>query len=232
MDIPRVTDDALAQGTRAAIFALLLDEGGRAQTTAQLAETLDLHPNGVRVHLERLLDSGLVVRERERHGRGRPRDVWRVNPDARPGGDPPTSYRDLARWLAAAVGGGRAGTERAVEAGVAIGRSTELPGDGGDVADRLHRLLTAMGFQPDLRGDPDSPTYVLHNCPFRDVVEGNAGVICGLHRGMTEGILDQVAPDAELARFVVENPHRAGCEITVSGLPVAAPRTEPSHVDK
>jgi predicted transcriptional regulator len=35
----------------------------------------------VRLHLERLVEAGLVVRERERQARGRPRDTWSISPD-------------------------------------------------------------------------------------------------------------------------------------------------------
>jgi hypothetical protein len=43
-------------------------------------------------------------------------------------------------------------------------------------------------------------------------------VICALHRGLTRGLLDRVAPGATLARFVPHDPYRAGCEIDVDGL--------------
>src|SRR3954452_690554 len=94
MDVPRAADDALAQPTRARLFALL-GELRRPTGTEELAERLDLHPNGIRAHMERLLEAGLVVRERSRQTRGRPRDMWLISPDARPGGDPPTAYTEL-----------------------------------------------------------------------------------------------------------------------------------------
>src|SRR6185437_14917711 len=98
MDVPNRPGDALAQPTRARLFALLGDIR-RPATTEELAERLGLHPNGVRVHLDRLAGAGLVTRTRERRARGRPRDTWAISPDAQPGGDPPTAYADLVRWL-------------------------------------------------------------------------------------------------------------------------------------
>jgi predicted ArsR family transcriptional regulator len=71
--------DALAQPTRARLFALL-GELRRAAATEELAARLGLHPNGARTHLERLANAGLVVRERERQDRGRPRDTWLARP--------------------------------------------------------------------------------------------------------------------------------------------------------
>src|SRR5215216_299226 len=91
MDLPPPTDDALAQPTRARLFAMLRDLRGPA-STEELAERLALHPNGVRLHLARLRDAGLVVRERSPQAPGRPRDMWLIAPDARPTGEPPTGY--------------------------------------------------------------------------------------------------------------------------------------------
>jgi hypothetical protein len=49
-------------------------------------------------------------------------------------------------------------------------------------------------------------------------VRENQEVVCRLHRGITLGLLDQVAPQAKLARFVPHDPDRAGCEIDVDGV--------------
>jgi hypothetical protein len=49
-------------------------------------------------------------------------------------------------------------------------------------------------------------------------VRENQAVICGLHRGLVRGMLDQLAPNATLDRFVPHDPDRAGCEIEISGL--------------
>jgi predicted ArsR family transcriptional regulator len=69
VDVPSRPGDALAQPTRARLFALLT-ELRRPAPTEELAERVGLHPNGVRTHLERLHEVGLVSRERERLGRG------------------------------------------------------------------------------------------------------------------------------------------------------------------
>src|SRR3954463_9005755 len=105
MDSPALPDDALAQPTRARLFGVL-SELRRPAGTEELAERLELHPNGVRTHLERLREAGLVRRERERLARGRPRDAWTISPDAQPGGDPPTGYAQLARWLVRSLADG------------------------------------------------------------------------------------------------------------------------------
>jgi hypothetical protein len=53
-------------------------------------------------------------------------------------------------------------------------------------------------------------------------VRQNQAVICTFHRGLTRGVLDQVAPAATLTRFVPHDPDRAGCEIDIEGLTPAA----------
>jgi predicted ArsR family transcriptional regulator len=82
MDAPALAaDDALAQPTRARLFALLA-ELRQPAGTVELAQLLEPHPNGVRVHLERMEHAGLVKRSRMPGRRGRPPDTWTIAPNA------------------------------------------------------------------------------------------------------------------------------------------------------
>jgi predicted ArsR family transcriptional regulator len=74
VDVPSRPGDVLAQPTRARLFALL-SELRRPAPTEELAEQLGLHPNGVRTHLERLHEVGLVSRRSERLARRHPRET-------------------------------------------------------------------------------------------------------------------------------------------------------------
>ena len=217
MDVPSSPDDALAQPTRARLFSLL-GELRRPAGTDELARRLELHPNGVRLHLERLEEAGLVLREREQQARGRPRDTWSIDPQAQPGGDPPTAYAELGRWLVRAISAG--GTRvRDVEAtGRQIGRELAPQSTGASAEERVHGVLVAMGFQPRRRLDPEGKlTYCLDNCPYRAVVRERQSVVCGLHRGLTRGLLDEIDPKTKLSAFVPRDPDTAGCEITLRG---------------
>jgi predicted ArsR family transcriptional regulator len=217
VDVPRAPDDVLAQPTRAQLFALL-GELRRPARTDELAGRLALHPNGVRLHLERLEDAGLVLRERERQGRGRPHDTWSISPDAQPGGDPPTAYANLGRWLVRAISAG--GTRvRDVEAtGRQIGRELAPHDTAASPEERIHGVLVAMGFQPQRRFDRAGRlTYCLENCPYRAAVHERPQVVCGLHRGLTRGLLDEIDPKTKLSAFVPKDPDVAGCEITLRG---------------
>ncbi len=219
IDLPRTgsPDDALSQPTRAHLFRLL-GELGRAAGTVELAEQLGLHPNGVRMHLERLQRDGLLVRESEPQPRGRPRDVWKIAPDAQPGGRAPRAYADLVRWLARATGSGSRGLRGIEAAGREIGR--ELASDQGTTGeDAFQTTLTSLGFQPRVKSRTgERLTVCLDNCPYRDAVRENQPVICSLHRGITRGLLDVMAPGAKLAGFEPRDPDRAGCLIKLTGV--------------
>lgn len=207
----------LAQATRARLFALLSDLR-RPAATEELAERLGLHPNGVRTHLERLHDAGLLSRERERLARGRPRDAWVISPDAQPGGDPPTGYAELSRWLLRSLASGSTRVRDVEAIGRQIGREL-APGDPDVTAEqRMHGVLVALGFQPAREPIADDRlTYRLRNCPYREAVRERQPLVCGLHRGLTRGMLDTLDPKTKLVGFVPKDPDAAGCLIELRG---------------
>jgi predicted ArsR family transcriptional regulator len=217
MDLPLRPDDALAQPTRAQLFAMLT-ELRRPAGTEELAERVKLHPNGVRVQLERLREAGLVARERTRGGRGRPRDMWTVAPDARPGAAPPTAYADLGRWLARLLSPRRISLRTVEASGRDIGRDLAPVGGASNAEEKMHATLASLGFQPRRQVDAEGElTYQLCNCPYREAVRENQPFVCTLHRGITRGLLDELAPKTTLAGFVPRDPDTAGCLIELRG---------------
>lgn len=228
MDLPYAPrDDVLAQPTRARLFELLGDLG-RTATTDELAQRLGLHPNGVRIHLDRLREAGLVVRRQAPRPRGRPRDEWSLSPEAAPGGAPPRAYGDLARWLARAIPPQPSRLRDVERAGREIGREIAPTGAASPEA-ALRDTLTGLGFQPLLERDHSGRLCCrLRNCPYRDSARENQEVVCTLHRGITRGLLDVLEPAARLAGFIPHDPDTAGCEIEVDGLPPAAEEAAPA----
>jgi predicted ArsR family transcriptional regulator len=215
MDLPPPGEGALAQPKRAEIFAFLVERRGPAGTD-EVAEHFGLHPNGVRRHLERLLEGGFVTRTRLRAGKGRPRDSWAIASDAHPGGVQPRAYADLAKWLARAIPTSARRLREVERAGEEIGREL-APTAGGDTAEDLRGALAALGFEPTLERDEGGFSCSLGNCPYRDSVRESADVVCTLHRGITAGLLAGLDPEAKLAGFEPRDPDRAGCLIEVSG---------------
>jgi predicted ArsR family transcriptional regulator len=217
MDLVSAPDDVLNQPTRARLFQVLSDLK-RPASTEELARALELHANGIRHHLDTLAKAGMVVREQERIGRGRPKDVWAIDPNAEPGGSAPTGYAELSKWLVKAIDGGPVDPERIEERGHAIG--VELADQGGhaDPEIRFHDALAAMGFKPSRHpGKGDRMTYCLENCPYREAAVEQQSVICALHKGITAGLLSSIDSESELVDFVIKDPEQAGCEVKVRG---------------
>lgn len=211
------TEDPLAQSTRARLYALL-ERGRQPLTSEELAAELGLHVNGVRRHLERLEAAGLVDRAKVRGARGRPRDQWSIAARATPGGRRPEAYADLARWLTRVAAGGRGGLRRLERSGREIGREL-VPTDQGGSGEDFQAVLAALGFQPDLQVDDQGTARCrLCNCPYRDAVVESPEVVCTLHRGITAGLVDVLAPEASLTLFEPHDPDRAGCELVVEGV--------------
>lgn len=217
MDAGAPQDDVLAQPTRQRLVGLL-GKLRRPAGTDELAASLGLHPNGVRLHLERLREAGLVERVRTRQPRGRPRDMWSLDPTARASIQPQHAYADLGRWLARAISPGR-NSLRTVEAtGREAGRAMAEGAREGTAEETLYATLASMGFAPTRRIEASGAlTYELCNCPYRDAVRENQPVVCTLHRGITRGLLDVLAPETELNAFVPRDPGAAGCLIELRG---------------
>src|SRR3954447_27021631 len=92
---------ALGDNTRYAIY-LELARSSVPLSTGEIADTLDLHPNTVRPHLERMRDVGLLEVETDNRGAvGRPQHRYSLAADAPSLGLEPSSLRLLARLLAA-----------------------------------------------------------------------------------------------------------------------------------
>jgi predicted ArsR family transcriptional regulator len=217
MDLPQSagSEDVLQQPTRARLFALLAALKGPA-STEQVAARLGLHRSGVRVHLERLEAAGLVERRRAPQPRGRPRDAWSISARAQPGGERPRAYAELAGWLASAIPPQAERLREVETAGRRLGR--QLAADTLDLAldQRIQAMLAALGFQPSAPSTKaNTVCFELGNCPYRAAVRANQPVVCTLHRGLTQGLLDTVEPQAVLRAFVPRDPDQAGCLIEI-----------------
>jgi predicted ArsR family transcriptional regulator len=213
-------EDVLAQRTRSAIVRLLA-EVQRPLGTDELAERLELHPNGIRLHLARLTTAGLVERRSVAGARGRPRYEWAIAPDAAHEHASTNAYRHLATWLARSTPGSDPTLDHVEQVGREIGDQIGVE-TGTDATARapddvLRTVLTSFGFQPAQTDEPNGQTrYTLRNCPYKDAATENQPVVCRLHRGITHGLLGRLAPSARLAAFVPTDPHRARCLIDVA----------------
>lgn len=153
-------------------------------TVDELAAVLGLHRNSVRMHTQALQESGLVSQgTRPTGGRGRPLVVYRpTRRGSRAGG---RNYELLAEVLVDHL----AATEpQPASAARTAGRAWggRLASRRRGAAGRVSAVLEEMGFEP----DGDGPTIELRNCPFRELVDTHQGLVCSLHAGMLEGLVE------------------------------------------
>ncbi|HEY8527011.1 MAG TPA: helix-turn-helix domain-containing protein [Acidimicrobiales bacterium] len=184
---------ALGDNTRYAIY-LELARSARPLATAEIAETLGLHPNTVRPHLERMREVGLLVVEADARGAvGRPQHRYSLAPDAPSLGLEPATFPLLAGMLLQLAGAAGVGTDEAVEVGRDQGEADAVAAraaPSGCLAALVARL-DALGFDPAVASDDEGQARVsFTHCPFRSLAEANPDVVCGLHRGMVEGFVD------------------------------------------
>jgi len=232
---------ALGDNTRYAIY-LELARSPHPLATAEIAETLDLHPNTVRPHLERMRDVGLLTIETDARGTvGRPQHRYALAADAPSLGLEPPTFPVLARMLlrvAAAGGLGRdevvdaareqgeadaiAAVTAAVEASDLADEITSASGGSGDpevsdaqiCLDLLVTRLDAMGFDPAVALGEDGATVAFANCPFRELAEANPEIVCSLHQGLVEGFVDTLGgTSVDVFRPLTD---RAPCQVDLA----------------
>lgn len=192
---------ALGDNTRYAIF-LELARSSVPLSTAEIAESLDLHPNTVRPHLERMREVGLLEVDVDSQGTvGRPQHRWSLAPEAPSLGLEPSAFRLLARLLAEVAAAAGSGQELVAEAGRSQGRAAGSARAAAGAQSCLEALideLADLGFDPVVGDDGATTSVGFTRCPFRELAEAFPDLVCHLHRGIVEGIVQGV-PDAEVA---------------------------------
>lgn len=225
----------------------------------EVAEAVGLHANTARIHLEQLVEVGLVRQDTERRAEpGRPRTLYAATSRA-----PADETRSEAgvedyRALAAVLARGLAATADPAAAALAAGEGwvetladhewPARPASTEVAAAELERILDRLGFEPEM--DLEHGSVLLHRCPFADVARANPSVVCGVHLGMVRRTLDRLDSPLRATRlepFVDDDPITCrlslttvepGPEASVRALPVlgtprgarASVRTEPGDV--
>ena len=194
---------ALGDNTRYAIY-LELARAEMPRSTSEIADSLGLHPNTVRPHLERMRDVGLLFVEVDNQGTvGRPQHRYSLASEAPSLGLEPASFPVLAGLLANLAAA--YDPEADEVAGVARdhGRHVALArverGQRGCV-EAVSAELADMGFDPVQDGGSRTTTIAFTQCPFRSLAEAFPDLVCNLHRGMIEGMVE-VLGDGQVERF-------------------------------
>ena len=206
---------ALGDNTRYAIY-LELARSQSPLSTGEIADTLGLHPNTVRPHLERMREVGLLEVAAEGKGTvGRPQHRYTVAPDAPSLGLEPPAFPMVARMLAEVAASAGVAPDSMVAAGAGQGRemaSGRPPGRACNEA--LVSMLSELGFDPASVTEGDMTTIVFTHCPFQQLAETHPEIVCNLHRGLIEGFLEQIG-GAGVERFGTLA-DRDPCQVEVS----------------
>jgi predicted ArsR family transcriptional regulator len=158
-----------------------------------IADVLGVHPNTVRFHLDGLLGEGQVEQVKpDRKRPGRPALMFRAIRQMDRGGT--RRYRMLAEILVNAIGAEQDSATKALAAGRAWGR--EQDGRLKDVPsseqaiDGLVDVLEELGFAPERRRSNGEQQVGLRHCPFLELAENRAGIVCPVHLGLMQGALE------------------------------------------
>ncbi|MFV0458332.1 MAG: helix-turn-helix transcriptional regulator [Actinomycetales bacterium] len=202
----RIREGRRLSATRAFVLETLQSA---AQPTALpgLVAATGLHANTVREHLDALRGAGLAHRVKgPASGRGRP--AWLYEASDTSLEDPRPEYAGLASALAQViVRTSPHPAQDARRAGVDWGRrlAADSAGPASQTARSARRQVTTlfatMGFAP----EPDSRLRQvrLTRCPLLEAARRQPDIVCSVHRGIAEGMLQTAgAPDGvELLPF-------------------------------
>jgi len=173
----------------------MLRESVTPLSIVAMAEKLRVHPNTVRFHLESLIESGRVERVMGQiRGPGRPPIGYQTSRSMDRNG--PSNYRLLATMLTShLVQTVPDPAAAAAELGQSWGPSLiEQPPPRRSISrtealTRVVGVLADLGFEPESINGPRAKQIRLRHCPFLDLVDDHADLICSLHLGLMQGAL-------------------------------------------
>lgn len=228
---------ALGDPTRYAVFRYV-DEARGPVGVAEITDHFGLNHNAIRQHLGKLRDAGLVVEElSEPSGPGRPSLRYRPTPGAADRWDGTSPYEELSLMLIELVRSGGTPREVGRQAGRRLARRH---GPHADPVQVLEAVARKLGFEPRARPRRDGVDIVLDRCPFAASVTVAPEIVCDLHRGLAEGVVETAggsgkaggsdgaigsgaagaantsAPTIAVTDLVIRPPRRAGCRIVLT----------------
>ncbi|HEX2043911.1 MAG TPA: helix-turn-helix domain-containing protein [Acidimicrobiales bacterium] len=202
---------ALGDPTRFAIFCFVLDASEPVRI-AVLTDHFGLNHNAIRQHVAKLVDAGLLEEGlAPRDGPGRPALQYRVSPEVAAAWEADSPYRQLALLLVEVA----RGDGSPAEVGAAAGRRIAVSGDDQEPLARLTEEMARRGFQPRAVPRARGIDVVLDNCPFEAAAAAAPEIVCTLHRGLAEGMLEVLGNEYMVESLVARAPTRAGCRIRV-----------------
>jgi predicted ArsR family transcriptional regulator len=193
MDVRR---SGSASGVSRGVVLAFLRSSMEPTTLGAIVSAVGLSAATVRFHLNHLVEAGLITAARGPViGPGRPKQTYRaMAPEAVDG---EAAYRLLAGLLAdelarvadplALVSAGRSWAARVAETAPVVARRR-----GESAAEYSRRLVVEVfddgGFAPTV-GD-SGQVIELHKCPFMGLAAVRPEIVCSVHLGMVQGLLE------------------------------------------
>ncbi|MDO5663530.1 MAG: hypothetical protein Q4G40_12605, partial [Brachybacterium sp.] len=161
--------------------------------------------NATRRHLDALVADGMAMVDRiPSTGPGRPAQGWTLTREGRravAGDSSAAAHAELIDAVAASLSASPDAAEEARSIGLSWGARHRQAGAS------MEGVLTQLGFSPEHDAERRDTTRLL-TCPILDAAQANPDVICGIHRGLIEGLTDrtdgvQLLPFAEPGACIV-----------------------------
>ena len=207
---------ALGDPTRYEIFRFVAGASSPVKVGA-LVQHFGFNHSAIRQHLAKLCDARLLTEElAPSTTTGRPPLQYRVAPSAMGTWGTPGPYELLAVLLLSVAKG--LSTPR--EAGTAAGRELAVGYElGAAPLDVLESEMARRGFEPRREYNEPLVELVLERCPFEVAAASDPDIVCCVHRGLAEGILDGMDSDLEVTDLVAYHPSEAGCRLQMRVSP-------------
>ena len=220
---------ALGDPTRYAIYRALVDAAGDPVTVSQVARDFSLHPNVARMHLQKLVDVGLVVADTRRsRGGGRPARIYSLSSRVASLQFPPRDYQLLASLALDVISSltaenpellDRVGSELGKEEGRRALKREGLDPTRHDLSTLLQsltRTAAALGLYPRIEEHSDgSVAFEVRNCVFRELSSQHPNLVCRLHTAMLQGLVEEFVAGFRLEGMPTISTGAASCHFTL-----------------
>jgi predicted ArsR family transcriptional regulator len=214
-------------------------------SAGELADRFGLHVTTMRFHLDQLVEAGLVTSRFQRGaGAGRPRKVYSIAHGSLDAVSPERAFALLSEILVESLGTDDAHLppeELAARWSRRRVRRERLESGAREPSTSAGQWLGKIGVIVDVLEEwgyvPEVSTteggrlarVALHGCPFIELARRNTALICGIHRGLVRGVLDELGEEGatiSLAPFVT--PHLCIADIAARE-PFTAMTSSPAH---
>lgn len=196
--------NVIGDETRYAIYRHLLADQRDRFTVQQVADAFSIHPNVARMHLEKLVDAGLLEAGLKRSGPagGRPARSYSLADRAVGFHFPPRDFRLLAQISLQALNstgevGAQALAATAREYGASAARRhlarrgldpSSSPTD--SLIAGFRELVEGQNLHPVTLEDQQGLTLSIRYCIFKEAALECPDLVCGLHRSLLHGAIE------------------------------------------